>query len=293
MASLARMEEVDLGDVTLSVSVAGKGPVVLLAHGFPDDAGTFRAQSEALIGAGYRVIAPTMRGYAPSGIAASGRYDPAALGGDLVALADRFSPREPVRIMGHDWGAVAGYAAAAIAPSRVSHLAALAVPHPRAFLRALAAPGQLARSSYMLFFQLPGVADALLGARDLALVDRLWRRWSPGYTPSEREMEAVKSGIRGRIRHVLGYYRALPGSLASAASTQLVLGDTRVPTLRLHGADDGCIAPSAGEGEARHHTSLFESHVIERAGHFLHRERPDEVSLSVLSFFAREGKGPR
>lgn len=293
MASLARLEEVDLGDVTLSVSIAGKGPVVLLAHGFPDDASTFRAQVEALVSAGYRAVSPAMRGYAPSGIAASGRYDLGALGGDLLALADRYSPRDPVRILGHDWGAAAGYAAAAMAPQRVSHLAALAVPHMRAFLRSLARPAQLARSSYMLFFQLRGVADAILAARDLAMIDALWRRWSPGYTPSPEEMEAVKAGIRGRIPHVLGYYRALPAALASASATKLLLGDTKVPTLRLHGANDACIGPEAGEGEARYHTAAFESHVIDGAGHFLQRERPHEVSERVIAFFGREGGRPR
>jgi pimeloyl-ACP methyl ester carboxylesterase len=280
------MDSVDLPDGPLAVTTHGRGPLVLAAHGFPDEPGTFRAQIEALVAAGYRVVAPTMRGYAPSAVPRSGRYDLLALGGDLVALADRFSPREPVRILGHDWGAAAGYAAAAIAPSRFSHLAALAVPHPRAFLRGLARPAQLRRSWYMMFFQLRGVADAALAAGDLRLVERLFRAWSPGFSPSPAEMEAVKAAIRGRIGAVLGYYRAMPAALAQPAWRRLLLADTRVRTLRLHGADDGCVGAEIGAGEARFHGAGFEAEVIPGAGHFLQRERPDEVNRRLLRFFA-------
>lgn len=276
----------DLPDVSLSVESTGDGPVVLAAHGFPDEPGTFRAQVTALAAAGYRVVVPTMRGYAPSGVPRSGRYDLLALGADLVALADRFSPGAPVRVLGHDWGAAAGYAAAALAPARFSHLAALAVPHLRVFLGAFARPAQLRRSWYMMLFQLRGVADAALAAGDLALVDRLWRAWSPGYRASAAEMLAVKAAIRGRIGPVLGYYRAIPAALARAEARRLLLAPTRVPTLRLHGADDGCVGAEIAAGEARLHAARFEAHVLPGAGHFLQREQPDEVNRRLLRFFA-------
>jgi pimeloyl-ACP methyl ester carboxylesterase len=276
----------DLPDVSLSVDTAGDGPVVVAAHGFPDEPGTFRAQVEALARAGHRVVVPAMRGYAPSGLAKSGRYDLLALGADLVALADRFSPDAPVRLLGHDWGAAAAYAAAALAPARFSHLAALAVPHPGAFLRALARPAQVRRSWYMLFFQLRGVADAALAANDLALVDRLWRAWSPGYAASAAELEAVKAAIRGRVGAVLGYYRAMPAAVARPAARRLLLAPTRVPTLRLHGADDGCVGAEIVASEARFHAARFEAEVLPGAGHFLQRERPDEVNRRLLRFFA-------
>src|SRR4051812_41167004 len=209
LAALETHERIDLGDVTLDCAVTGEGPVAILAHGFPDDASTFRAQVPALAAAGYRVVVPTMRGYAPSGVARSGRYDTAALGDDLVGLADRFSPGAPARLVGHDWGAVAAFAAAARAPARFSHLATIAVPYMRAVARHLGSAAQLRRSWYMGLFQLPGVAEARLRARDFALVDELWRAWSPAYRPSPDELRAVKNGIRDRVGPVLAYYRAM------------------------------------------------------------------------------------
>lgn len=284
---MERIARVDLPDVTLAVESRGAGPLVIAAHGFPDDPSTFRAQVPALVEAGYRVVVPAMRGYAPSGVSLRGRYDVPALGGDLLALADRYSPEAPVRILGHDWGAVAGYAAAAIAPHRVSHLAALAVPHLRAFLPAMARAAQVRRSWYMLFFQLRGVADHAVGANDLALIERLWRAWSPGYAPSAEEMAAVKDAIRDRVGPVLSYYRALPGVLADGEVRRRLLAPTSVATLRLHGAQDGCIGAEVGADEGRYYAKGFERVVIEGAGHFLQRERAEEVNRRVVEFFGR------
>lgn len=280
-------ELLDLPDVSLSVTVEGAGPLVIAAHGFPDDPSTFDPIVPALVAAGYRVARPTMRGYAPSGVSTRGRYDLLALGGDLVAIADRFSPDAPARLVGHDWGAAAAYAASAIAPARVSHLAALSVPHLRAFLGAMARPAQLRRSWYMVFFQLRGVADAAVRADDLAFVDRLWRAWSPSYTPSANEMEAVKAALRDRVAPALDYYRALPRTLADASARRALLAPTAVPTLRLHGAEDGCVGAEIGAGEARFHAAGLQRKIIEGAGHFLTRERPAEVSAALLAFFAR------
>ena len=206
---LETIERVTLSDVTLSCIVAGEGPLVIAAHGFPDDARTFGAQVPALVAAGYRVVSPTLRGYSPSGISRSGRHDAVAAGEDLLELADHYSPGVPVRLIGHDWGAVAAFAAAALAPARFSHLATLAVPHLRAAMPHLATAAQLRRSWYMGLFQLPGIAEARLRARDFELIDILWRDWSPGYRASPEDLRSIKDGIRDRVGPVLSYYRAL------------------------------------------------------------------------------------
>ncbi|MDI1430805.1 alpha/beta fold hydrolase [Polyangium sorediatum] len=277
---------IDLGDVELSCTVHGDGPLVLCAHGFPDDARSFRAQIDPLVARGFRVACPTMRGYAPSGIPKSRRYDAEALGHDLCALADRLSPGSPVRLVGHDWGAVAAYAATALAPARFSHLVTIAVPHLRATLPRLAQPAQLRRSWYIAYFQLRGVAERGLAKNDFALIDRLWRDWSPGYAASREDLDLIKAGIAPRVSEVIGYYRAFFSSrVLLGEARRLLFTKTTVPAIHMHGEDDGCIGVELARGvEERHFLAGIRVHTVPRAGHFVHLERPEVVNPILLDF---------
>ncbi|HEY8086236.1 MAG TPA: alpha/beta fold hydrolase, partial [Polyangiaceae bacterium] len=107
----------------------GQGPLVLLVHGFPDTAHGWDAVRPAIAAAGYRVVSPFTRGYAPSAIPADGAYDTETLGRDVLALIDAFGENRAI-VVGHDWGASAAYAAATLAPDRVSLLVTVAIPHP-------------------------------------------------------------------------------------------------------------------------------------------------------------------
>lgn len=279
----------DLGDVELCCDLfqpeRGSDELVLCAHGFPDDARSFREQVGLLVGLGFRVACPTMRGYAPSGVSKSGRYDAEMLGRDLVALADKLSPDKPVRLIGHDWGAVAGYAATALAPSRFSHLVTIAVPHVRATLKRLLTPAQARRSWYMFYFQLKGIAERGLAKDDFALIDRLWRDWSPSYDARPEDLASIKQGIRDRVEHVIGYYRAFfsAGSLLGR-SRELLLRETVVPTLYLHGEEDGCIGVELLSGMEKYFRRGVDVRRIPRAGHFVHLEQPQLVNPLLGAF---------
>jgi pimeloyl-ACP methyl ester carboxylesterase len=279
-------QSIDLDDVTLSCLVAGDGPLVLCAHGFPDDARTFRHQVEPLVARGFRVVCPTMRGYAPSSVARSGRYDAEALGQDLCALADRLSPDAPVRLIGHDWGAIAAYAATAMAPHRFSHVVTIAVPHLRSVGPRLLLPAQARRSWYVWMFQLRMIAEVRLAENNLALIDRLWRDWSPGYVATKEDLEHIKAGIASRMPEVIGYYRAFFSKASFfGASRRLLLAKTTVPALYIHGEEDGCIGVDLMAGMERHFTAGVSTHRIPRAGHFVHLEKPDVVNPLLFDFF--------
>src|SRR5262249_46376233 len=158
---------------------------------------------------GFKVVAPYLRGYAPSTVARDGRYDAAALGGDLVALARHFSPTAPARLVGHDWGALAAYAACALAPRAFAQLCTIAVPHLRGLGPRMLRPAQLRRSWYILFFQLPWLPERRIAARDMSFIDELWRSWSPGFAPPAEELAAIKQSFADPAHRdaVLAYYR--------------------------------------------------------------------------------------
>ena len=163
------------GSLSFSAHAAGKGPTVLLVHGFPDHARSWRFQLPALADAGYRAVAPTLRGYEPSSQPADGDYHIVRMAEDVVAWIDDLGG-EPVHLVGHDWGAIIAYAVAALAPARLLSLTTLAIPHPGRLrshgLRQL--PSQLRNSWYILFFQLRGIADFVVEARDWAFIEKLW-----------------------------------------------------------------------------------------------------------------------
>ena len=273
---------------------AGSGPLALCLHGFPDDARTWRHQMPALVDAGYHVVAPFMRGYAPTAQPADGRYDAMALGEDVAALLDALDARDAV-VIGHDWGAAATYFGALLAAPRIRAIVTLAVPYGPAFFRALREDyAQQRRSWYMVFFQ-HRLADEALARDDFAFIERLWRDWSPGWTPPREALDAVKETFRrpGTVAAALGYYRASMGQVFDAPPEQLdamLAGmgmPIAAPALYLHGADDGCIASELAGGMDAFFPAGLRTETVPGAGHFLHQERPDLVNRLVLEFLRR------
>jgi pimeloyl-ACP methyl ester carboxylesterase len=205
---------VTVNDVELAyLEAGGDGPLALCLHGFPDSAQTWRHLLPRLADAGYRAVAPFMRGYAPSAVPADGRYQSAVLALDAIALHDAFGGGSDAVIIGHDWGALATHLAAAHTPDRWSRVVTMAVPPGGAVGEAfLGNPAQLKRSWYMFFFQHP-LADVAVPANDLAFIEQLWRDWSPGFDATE-ELVHVKAALRdpAHLQAALGYYRATIGT---------------------------------------------------------------------------------
>ncbi len=275
------MEFVQANGLRFAYLTAGAGPLVLLLHGFPDTAHTWDHVLAQLAAAGYRGVAPFMRGYHPTEIPSDGPYDSDTLGRDVLALIDALSPsaREPGRVepaivVGHDWGASAAYSAAALGPERIRLLVTLAIPHPNALKPTPKLVWNLRHFATLRSKR----AGAKLRATDFAYVDELWRRWSPAWTevPAE-ETAQVKAAFRepGCVEAACAYYAAI-GPRLPASHRQNV----SVPAVAFAGVHD-MIAPRAYE-KARHcFTSSYEV-VQVPGGHFMHREHPQEFATELL-----------
>lgn len=260
-------------------------PLVLCVHGFPDIPRTWAPLTERLGRAGYRVVSPWLPGYAPSSL--EGPFDLPSVARTMLSLIDELSPLEPIRIVGHDWGATIIQCATAQRPERFRAAAALAVPHMLAFEANLGRyPRQLLKSAYMGLFQIPGVSDRALKLRNYRLVERLWARWSPELDPGHAYFEELKLCLRASMPAPLQYYRALKSPKTIREVRAIVgAGPVVVPTLYLHGERDGCIGPEFADGQEQHYSALFETMKLADAGHFLHLERPAEVNAAILRWF--------
>jgi pimeloyl-ACP methyl ester carboxylesterase len=269
---------------------AGEGPLVLCLHGFPDTAYSFRQQLPALTAAGFRAVAPFMRGYAPTAIPPDGRYQSAVLALDAIELIAALG-YSSASVFGHDWGALAGYGAAMMAPQKITKLVTAAVPHGPSVLNAFMSNyDQQRRSWYMFFFQHP-LADAAVAHDDFRFLERLWQDWSPGWRYSSEDMETLKMTFRtpGVLPATLGYYRqtlnpALQDPALAEAQAQIGVAPVPVPSLVFHGARDGCIGSELLEGMEALFPRGLRKIVVGDAGHFVHQEKPEEVNRILIEF---------
>ncbi len=268
---------VEANGVRFAYLAEGSGPLVLLLHGFPDTARTWDFVRPALAAAGYRAVSPWMRGYAPTAIPRDGRYDSETLGRDALALIDALGERQAI-VLGHDWGASAAFAAAALGPERVRCLVTEAIPFPASML-----PTPKMLWTVRHFFTLRGKRSAeKVRANDFAMVDELVRRWSPRWNVPPGETDAVKEAFRadGCLEAALGYYRALSPRLPAWARRPL-----EVPSIAFAGTDDN-VSPAAYDRAARWYRAGYEV-VKMPGGHFMHREHPQRFVDELLPALRR------
>ena len=270
----------------------GTGKLAILLHGFPDTAQTWRHLMPELAAAGYRAVAPFMRGYAPSSVPADGCYQTAMLARDANALHEKLGGDSESVIIGHDWGAPSVYGAALDAPSRWRKVVGMAVPPTAALgLAFVQNLEQVKRSWYMFFFQ-HGLADLVVGANNLAFIEMLWRDWSPGYDASF-DLEFVRKSLADpkNLQAALGYYRATLGDgyrdpVLQDLQTQMAASVPTQPLLYLHGANDGCIGADVVESAKSMAPANVKFEVVAAAGHFLQLEQPKKVNKLICEFLA-------
>jgi pimeloyl-ACP methyl ester carboxylesterase len=281
---------VEANGVTFHYLEAGRGPLVLCFHGFPDNAYTYSALLPVLAKAGFRGVAPFMRGYSPTTPAPDGRYQSVLLAQDALALITALGV-ERALLVGHDWGATAVYGAAVLAPDRVERIVTIGAAHPAAVRGDLAASYERHKGIWhAYFFQMP-FAEQVVAANDFAFLERWWRDASPEYDPTPI-MERVKTTFRqpGVVTAALDYYRhtfhpANRDPALRSVQERVSTGPTPVPTLGLHGTRDRPGRLEAFEGMDDLFLKGLEKAVLPGAGHFVHLERPDEVNRRIAEFF--------
>jgi len=287
-----KIECVSANGTDFSYLECGTGKLALLLHGFPDTAQTWRHLMPQLADMGYRVVAPFMRGYAPSAVPSDGCYQTAMLARDANALHENLGGDSEAIIIGHDWGAPSCYGAAIDAPTRWHRVVGMAVPPTTALGMAFVQNlEQIKKSWYMFFFQ-HGLADLVVGANNHAFIEMLWRDWSPGYDASV-DLAFIRKSLADpkNLQAALGYYRATLGDgyrdpQLSELQNQIAASVPTQPLLYLHGANDGCIGVDVVESAKKIAPANVKFEVVEVAGHFLQLEQPKVVNKLICDFLA-------
>jgi pimeloyl-ACP methyl ester carboxylesterase len=283
------------GDLKALTWGADDAPIALCLHGFPDTAYGWRKIAPILVESGWRVVAPFMRGYAPSSIPADGSYHVGALMDDALRVRSAAGGSERDVVIGHDWGAMAATGLAAMPESPFAKAVIMSVPPSAAFrpfgevpdrgrlVREL--PPQLLRSWYISYFQLPWLPERSASW----VLPVLWRRWSPGYRAEEdlRHVDAA-IGSPDSWRAALGPYRAMIRNTRPpeqyAKLHRYWTEPPKLPSLYLHGSQDGCMTPTFAQWVERVMPAGGEVSLVPNAGHFLQLEQPDKVAELVLTF---------
>jgi pimeloyl-ACP methyl ester carboxylesterase len=256
----------------LAADVTGEGEAVLLVHGFPDTRDVWRRQAGPLVEAGFRVIAPDLRGYGASARPEDypGGYRITELVGDMAELLDEHAV-ERAHVVGHDWGAVIAWVMASLLPARVASLAALSVGHPNT--RDARSIEAREKSWYMLLFQFAEAEELLL--RDGARLLREWLADAP-----DAEAAVARLSEPGALTAQLGLYRANVHPRAELETRPLP--PVAAPALGLWSTGDRYLTEEPMVRSGEHVTGRWRYERIEGASHWLQLDAPDRVNRLLL-----------
>jgi pimeloyl-ACP methyl ester carboxylesterase len=275
------MEQYRRNDLTFDVLDAGPpdGPVVVLLHGFPQHNDSWTGVIDRLTAQGYRCLAPNQRGYSAGARPPRRRdYRIPELVADLGALIDASGARR-VHLVGHDWGAVVAWAAAAEMPERLATVSPISVPHPAAFLKSFINSRQALASWYMYFFQLPRIPEWLLTRRNGAVAAESLRRGGQTRAAAERDAQAMREP--GALTGPINWYRAMPLSNPRAINQKV-----SVPTLYVWSDEDVALLPKSAHDTARYVTGEYRFEILSGVSHWIPDEQPDKLADLLLDWFA-------
>jgi pimeloyl-ACP methyl ester carboxylesterase len=273
--------ELTVGDDTFTASAWGpvEGPAVLLLHGFPQSAHSWRLVAPTLAEAGHRVVALDQRGVPatarPTDVEAYRL--PVLVDDALGAAGELFGPAVPLHLVGHDWGAAVAWQLAAVAPHLIRSLTAVSVPHPKAFSAALASdPEQREKSQYMLRWREPETPERELLADDAAKLRELL---GDGKVPGVDVEECVaRAKEADALTAALNWYRA--ARREDGADTPQPV---RVPTTYVWSTGDVAIGRAAAEGVADVIEGPYAFVELDGVSHWVPEEAPDRLAEEILA----------
>jgi len=305
--------------INLTVHEAGGGPAVVFCHGFPELAFSWRHQLPAVAAAGFHAIAPDQRGYADSSVPdAVNAYGLTELTGDMVGLLDALKIERAI-FVGHDWGGFVAWAMPVLYPERTAGVVGVCTPYmamPQTSFMRLLVNGKDERM-YILWFQEPGRAEAVMDPKARLIFDRLMRAplepaesakrmmasgeldmnpfrhiedfqpdTAPIVTPEELDTYVnayEKTGFRGGIN----WYRNIDRN--SREHPEIGVTKLTLPCLMITAEWDGALPPRMAAGMPALCSDL-EMHNIERAGHWVQQEFPDAVNQTIVDWLNRRFK---
>lgn len=264
---------VRVNGLTLNVIDEGQGPTVLLVHGFPDDHQVWRHQIPALVEAGYRVIAPDMRGCGESDApAAVSAYHVDRFNEDLAALLDELDIPQ-VLLVGHDWGAIIGWSFAMAHPARVQRYLALSVGHP--LIYATGGLEQKLKGWYTIFFQFRGLTEKVLRFNDWWLFRSTIRQ------PAEVDHWIAKLQRPGRLTAGLNYYRANIGLLFRRRYPAV-----QMPVMGVWSDGDHFLSEQQMTDSESQVPAGWRYERLEGVSHWMQLDAPERVNALMLEFLA-------
>lgn len=274
----------EVGDVELHYVEAGEGPLLILLHGFPEFWYGWRQQIEPLAAAGFRVVAPDMRGYnlstRPEAVDA---YDTATLTADIRGLVEERGA-ESALLVGHDWGGSVAWATAMAYPDVVTRLVILNAAHPRKLLQGLHHPSQLRKSWYFFFFDVPKLPESIVHGDHWHFFRHFLRDAQPAFTPKEIERYIEAWSEPGAATGMINYYRSSVRTSSKDAEAQIQ--PISAPTLVIWGEDDRYLNSDLAQPDHEDVPGLDRVEHVPGASHWVHHDAAELVTKMLIDFLA-------